>query len=524
MTAVQGPEQVRGGWTRTLTLLWALLPLGFGVPAGPTFAWAAWRLRSQALAVEAAAYMTLTVVWITMVSHKGAGVAMGTALALLLAGVACWRAFVVRRRLLNPASSRENRTGVLGSPTVATDPNWSPSFPARSFQEQGQSIAAAFACDGQDRHRLGMPPAKALSISLSGGAVIAAAFVLHLSARAMGAGIGLVLAGLIAVLFARWVDGPVLYYRKWGLVHQLPLTSVTAVKAAGRRSVALSAPGLTDPVKIHLRNRYYVMPSPARDHLHGWLSSPQVQWAPEAAALFDDFNDQTVTKRRSRSVLIRVLVFAISLAAVGIVAWVYVERTAALAIPGATGYSTFTGPEGKPLPIGRPWGRPCQPIRFAFGKDVPGWAQTQGTEVVNDARADGIDVTMEMPNYTWATQSLYYASGQSPATSVVVGIFSSDQSPPHVANGQPEHIALGWDAQADPNGHNEDLTTAQGILQMRALDGDPQVVRRSIRQLIAMTQGILSTTRSDSGITSESTIDQFTSADVAAMKLMSGCV
>jgi hypothetical protein len=58
---------------------------------------------------------------------------------------------------------------------------------------------------------------------------------------------------------------------------------------------------------------------------------------------------------------------------------------------------------------------------------------------------------------------------------------------------------------------------------MQVLNGHPDAVRRSIRQLIAMTQGIISTTRHDSGIANGQMVDRFTPGDIAAMKVMSGC-
>jgi hypothetical protein len=58
---------------------------------------------------------------------------------------------------------------------------------------------------------------------------------------------------------------------------------------------------------------------------------------------------------------------------------------------------------------------------------------------------------------------------------------------------------------------------------MRTIAGDPQLVRRSIRQLIAMTQGVLSTSRHDTAIADGAKIDHLTRADVSAMKRMSGC-
>lgn len=81
----------------------------------------------------------------------------------------------------------------------------------------------------------------------------------------------------------------------------------------------------------------------------------------------------------------------------------------------------------------------------------------------------------------------------------------------------------GWDARLDRDKRNEDLTDVQGDLWNRVLVGHPELVRRSIRQLIAMTQGISATRLSVSGISDLTTTDRFTQQDVAAMMRMSGC-
>jgi hypothetical protein len=189
-------------------------------------------------------------------------------------------------------------------------------------------------------------------------ALIGVALLLHVSGRAISAGIGLALVPLIAVLFARWVDGPVLYYRSWGRLQQLPLSSVTAVSAVkparGRRAIALSAPDLAKPLRISVQSRGYVMPSAARDHLRGCLSAPRVQWTPDAIALFDENVSGSSAARRRRWV--RVFVFAVMLPLTGggIGVWLAIERNSAFAIPGAPGYSTLSGPAGLPLALGRP--------------------------------------------------------------------------------------------------------------------------------------------------------------------------
>ena len=201
----------------------------------------------------------------------------------------------------------------------------------------------------------------------------------------------------------------------------------------------------------------------------------------------------------------------------------HLEHGPSLAIPGAPGYSTFTGPLGRPLPVGRPWGKPCQPVRFTVEEHVPQWVYVQIAATIAQARRDGIDITVENRQFYWTPSSLYYVNGQSPASTVRVAIFANDGQPPRLSNGKPEHINLGWNARPDPDGQHEDLTSAQGILWMKSIDGNAQSVRRSIRYLIAMTQGIINTSRQDSAMAEGSTIDDFTQADVAAMKRMSGC-
>jgi hypothetical protein len=412
--------------------------------------------------------------------------------------------------------------------TAVADPGWTPQFPAHTLRAHGQSMTAAFACDGQDRHDLSLSIGQAAATGIAGATLIAVDLMLHTSGRALGAGIGLLLVPLFAWLFAQWVDGPVLYYRRWGWLRRLPLNNVTAVGAAKPRSgnltLLLTAPGSKRPVRVRVQSRGYVMSTAARAHLYGWLRAPHVQWTAQAAALLDDCRERSSATRRGRSPVVRVLALALPLAAVGVGAWLVYQRNQDLAIPGSPAYSTLTGPQGKPVPLGRPWGRPCQPVRFAVDEHVPDWVYSQIAQVVREARSDGIDVALENRQFFWNPSSLYYADGQSPASTVRVGIFAQDQTPPQLPNGQPEHVGFGWDTVVDPDGRHEDLAQVQGILWMQVLDADAPAVRRSIRQLIAVTQGILRTSRADSGIADGANIDRFTASDIAAMQRMSGCL
>ena len=168
-------------------------------------------------------------------------------------------------------------------------------------------------------------------------------------------------------------------------------------------------------------------------------------------------------------------------------------------------------------------GRPCQPVRSAVEEHVPDWVYDQVAAIVTEARRDGIDVAVETRQFLWSPGLLYYVAGQTTASRVRVGIFANDGAPPDLSNGQPEHIGFGRDADPDADGHHDDLTQAAGTLWMQSLGDNAQAVRRSILQLIAMTQGIMSTSRQNSGIARDSEIDQFTPADIAAMDRMSGC-
>lgn len=194
-----------------------------------------------------------------------------------------------------------------------------------------------------------------------------------------------------------------------------------------------------------------------------------------------------------------------------------------LAIRGAPGYVTFAGPDGKPLRAGQPWGRPCQPIRFAVMPSVPGPLYRQIALVVRQARYDGIDVTLDSRGGNWSPRSLYYIDGQSPQSLVLLPIGATGKAPPLLSDGYHEHINIGWNARPDPDGRHDDLMFVQGVLWLKTLKGHPRLVRHAARQLIAMTQGISGSTRSDSSLPDWSSIDGFTRADIAAMRLMSGC-
>jgi hypothetical protein len=230
-------------------------------------------------------------------------------------------------------------------------------------------------------------------------------------------------------------------------------------------------------------------------------------------------------KRRGTGVTVAISIGVAVLMLLGVVGVraVIVTVTHGHDIAGSPGYAGFTGPTGKSFTVGRPYGQACQPIRFTVEEHVPDAVYAQVVSVVNEARADGLDVTLEDRSFAWKPDSLYYPPGATSAGVLRVGIFVNNGVAPVLSNGQPEHVNLGYDASPDADGKHDDLVGPQGTLQMETLAGDVVGQRRAVREIIALTQGIAGSNRSDTGLGSASTRDSFSPSDIAAMKNMSGC-
>jgi hypothetical protein len=196
-------------------------------------------------------------------------------------------------------------------------------------------------------------------------------------------------------------------------------------------------------------------------------------------------------------------------------------RLQALQIPGAAGYRTFSGPSGKPLAVGKPWGERCQPIVFEVGKGIPQSVYTQLQQVVQLARNEGVDVTLATQKDSWFTGSLY-PPGLTSGQVKFVALFPDTATPPLLRFDVPEHIAFQWNAKPSPDGRHEIVTYMQADLYLKALTG-PASIRRAARQLVAFSQGVAGSSASGSGIADGSGVDSFSPRDIAAMELMSGC-
>ena len=219
------------------------------------------------------------------------------------------------------------------------------------------------------------------------------------------------------------------------------------------------------------------------------------------------------------------LLFGLWLVVIGAGIWLGVAfrpTSVNLAIPGANGYYTYTGPRGLPLAVGAPWGTSCKPIVFTVERNIPAAIYQQMHGVVLDARAAGVDVTLENINGQWYPESLY-PPGLVNAKVEFIPIYVSSSKPPTSSGGYPGRIYFGWDTKVSPNGTHEVLTDLQATLYLKSVSGGPYLIRKSMRQLIAISLGVSTSTLRSSVITDGSNVDSFSSGDMTAMRLMSGC-
>lgn len=503
-------------------MLWALAPLLLGIPSAPCFGWAAWRGRDKALAIEATCYGLATVGFFALSSQSGSANSAAGGLVLALMGVATTRALLIRRHVFFPTTH----------PKVPAQipPDWTPAFPASQAGPVDPRVPATwanpFACTGYDGHLLSLPLSRTAFIAVGGALLVAGDIRFHVLNSGLGYGIGLLLAPLVAAMFSRRVEGPTLSYRSWGIKHAVGLLEVTAVdtlKGSPTSSVlVLTTHDRDRSVRVALSTRGYAVPPSARDHLVGWLNRPGVLITPAADHVLRTGLSAVAGARVGRQR--RVLLVAIScLVAAAVGASVLIELpSASLAIPGAPGYFTATGPLGRPFPVGRPWGQGCEPLRFEVGSGVPTGVYQQLATVVGEGRQDGLNITVGNRSAEPDPASLTYPPGLSASEVPVVGIFANTTARPVSSSGHPEHVNIGWNAKPDADGRHEDVTYVDATLYLANLP-NAAAERTALRQTLAFTQGVSSTDLGDSGIREGATRDSFSSSDVHAMKVMSGC-
>lgn len=187
-------------------------------------------------------------------------------------------------------------------------------------------------------------------------------------------------------------------------------------------------------------------------------------------------------------------------------------------------YRTFAGSHHLAMTAGAPWGQPCKPVLLVLDAKVPDDVFTQAERVVREARTAGVDIALQTRRGTWRPSDLFPA-GLTNADVAHVPIFA-DSSPGHLRDdGQPAREDVGWNTTLAPDGRSEYLTYLTVRLHLANLGGDPLAERRALRKFIGWTQGVADTTDAHSALKLHSTIapDHFTSADLTALKRMSGC-
>jgi Protein of unknown function (DUF2510). len=198
-------------------------------------------------------------------------------------------------------------------------------------------------------------------------------------------------------------------------------------------------------------------------------------------------------------------------------------RAAALSA-GTADFYTFTGPLARPMAVGAPWGRACEPVVLNVEDSVPDAVYAEIVRVVAEARAGGIDIGVESRQHTWRPSELY-PDGLQNTDVEFVPVFSDTDGGHLRSDGKPERDLVGWDAAPDPNGLSEHLTTLRVTLHLATLGDSPLEYRRAMRKFVGWSQGIADSTSPNSALPLRATAapDAFSPADIAAMKVMSGC-
>jgi len=520
------PADGRGRFGRTLlSFLWAVSPVLLGLPAGPAFAWAAWRMRSRTLGLSAALYGLATIFFFANASEDGMlGTAAGVAGLGVMVG-ATVHALFVRRRVFDLADGGD----VVPAPPPV---GWLPTPPALELRPSDprdpSTWQTPFDCTRYDRHSLGAPLSRMLPFVVSGAATLLLYLSLDLPAGALGVGLGGLAVPIFAVLFRQELDGGMLRFRWWGVPRTLSLTDVSSVRVAPRSggfpTLLLEAPG-RQRVRFSLGTTLYAEQRDAVEHLWSWIDRPGVAIDDDARALVthDALEPDNVPAWRRRLARgFTIIMAAAVVGLIGLAVWTRGNETTRRRIPGASEYFRYAGPRGELLPVGRPWGQACMPTRFAFEATVPDWLYQQAILVVAEAHGHGLNVTIETRSFSWDPNDLHYPAGIGVGDEARVAIFGDDLSPP-VTNGAQATSHYRWDASPDPNTRHENLVKQSVTFHLPALLGDDLATRQALRSAIAFSMGVIRTENETSGVFDRSRIDRFTPDDVHALRIMSGC-
>ena len=199
--------------------------------------------------------------------------------------------------------------------------------------------------------------------------------------------------------------------------------------------------------------------------------------------------------------------------------WIRPDR--AIGVPG---YYTYGGPHKKPIQLGAPFGRPCKPIVVRFEDSVPAAPYQSFVDVVQEAHAAGVNITITERNGAYLFSQLY-PPGQRLDTVQIVAVFADKETPKRLTSGTLEHFSFGWDAVLAEDGRHEYVTDVNIKLHLSSMEGDAAAFREAALGFVGFTQGIAVSTAPGSAFAAGfgSGADKFSARDIDAMLTMSGC-
>jgi hypothetical protein len=159
-----------------------------------------------------------------------------------------------------------------------------------------------------------------------------------------------------------------------------------------------------------------------------------------------------------------------------------------------------------------------------FEDSVPAAPYQSFVDVVSEARAAGVNITIAQRNGTFFFSDLY-PPGQRMDGVQIAAVFADDAAPTWRGFGKPHHDDFGWDAVLTPDRQHEYVTEVNIRLHLRVLGADPTAFRKAALGFVGFTQGIGVSTSPGTAFATEfdSGADRFSAQDVKAMLTMSGC-
>jgi hypothetical protein len=374
-------------------------------------------------------------------------------------------------------------------------------------------------CDGMDAHLLSVPIGVAAIVGWIGLLLFALAIRYHLGALALVTGIVLGLTPLSAVLFSKRVVASSLEYRTWGVKRRLPLERVDVVNevSGSRTAIELHPASGGESITLALVSRYHVVPRVARAHLLRWLNHSDVVITPRAMEMLSQGEPRSGSRRRMRG---RAVIGVVSAAAsVALLVAGPVVRHSAQLVPGAPDYLVATNNVGQAVELGLPWGTQCADIQVVPSNQMSIALYDQFRSVVPEANSDGLALRLDNRTLFFGPPSPPSELTSGIAEAAMVGIYSTASSGP-VVDDHPQLMTIQPYLSTTTIGNVYYFVMATFY---RPTQASGLALRTAVRQLLAFSEGLGTSTTRSSGLRDGTKMDSFTSSDVRALGITSGC-